>query len=175
MKKLDNFKEVWRYIKNDTRKWWDLVIKKKAKIKNISNEMRKQNNRCTQYPLFVIVDTVLRAAPYGQEDGRERIEETEPDSLCHSCLIRYQQDEDIPNECRDCEPKAFNYYIEVEEPQLEYGVFFTAKACDDCITSNHYHFRKPRSYGIGSYRNYEMQAVQQHLLSLTGNIPSHYS
>lgn len=147
-------------------------------LKEISEEMRKQDHRATQYPMFVIQDKVKIGhteegclGEYSQR--RDSDSGLDYDDLCESCSDLGELE--MPDDCNECDDNAFFYYTEEWQFNLTPGVFFTAKACDEHIRLNHYHYTKhARSYGIGSWRNDEMVLVQQNILKLTGDIPSHY-
>lgn len=122
-----------------------------SELEKIGKEMIRQNNRATQFPLFIIMEDVK---VYGLD----------PD---------WQDCESEENEEGD-----LVYYRMEEQPNLSAGVFFTAKACEDHIRANHYHYNNPRSYGISAWRNYEMQTVMLEIvargLEKGEKIPSHY-
>lgn len=143
-------------------------------IKDIGHEMAKQDNRATQYPMFVVYHMVERAVPDGCGESRRK-EELEEEWLCEDCLKLYHKDKELPDFCYNCDSECF-WNCETElEPDLQAGVFFTAKACQEHIDANHYHYNEPVVYGIGSWRNPEMQAVQKHLLEQAEEtIPNHY-
>ena len=143
-------------------------------IKDIGKEMAKQNNRATQYPMFVVYHEVERAVPDGCGESRRK-PEMDSSLMCDKCCEMEEANENPPDYCPDCDEDCF-WNCEVEpEPDLTPGVFFTAEACQKHIDENHYHYQKPVVYGIGSWRNPEMQLVQKHLLEIAGEkIPSHY-
>lgn len=136
------------------------------KIEDIGVEMAAQSNRHTQFPMFAIQVDVKRYVDSRMGyDGSERSE----DGICDICA---DLDDERPTECDDCE---WVYYQIEQQFELEPGIFFTAKACQEHIDANHYHYSNPKVYGVGAWRNPELQAVQQHLLALAGKeIPNHY-
>lgn len=48
------------------------------------------------------------------------------------------------------------------------NTFFTAKACQEHIDSNHYHYNKPDVYLNSAWRNPEMELVSEFLCNLVG-------
>lgn len=54
----------------------------------------------------------------------------------------------------------FNYAFK------EQNCFFTAKACDEHIAKNHYHYKEPCSFGNTFWRNPEMQLIANFLVEL---------
>lgn len=147
-----------------------------TELEKIGIEMAKQDNRMTQYPMFVVYHIVERAVPDDQGESRRKDSDYWDSSmLCEECLEKEEANENLPDYCENCDPECFWNCEESLEPDLTPGVFFTAKACQQHIDENHYHYNKPVVYGIGSWRNEEMQLVQKHLIALAGEeIPSHY-
>lgn len=145
-------------------------------ISDIGKEMVTQSNRSTQYPLFVIqAEKRVWVAPGQDYDERQRAEDLNEFYLCESCEKLHDSEEELPDECEACDEEAFDHFRIEHYYDLAPGVFFTAKACDEHIASNHYHYRNPRSYGISAWRNYEMQEVMRHIIGEhTSEIPSHY-
>lgn len=157
-----------------------------------SRLMREQDNRGTQYPLFIIqqeVETVtgdgrgdrtiywnggdqtsMTDEQYEILDGAE--DEVEPDETTLKVLEEVGLDEVSDFDSNDWER------LEVKDEFVfadNAGFFFTEKACHDHIEANKYHYNKPRSYVISAWRNPEMVATMHMILKLTGEeIPSHY-
>ena len=46
-------------------------------------------------------------------DGKERPEEPEYSELCADCQKKYDDDEDIPEECDYCSEENFSHYREI--------------------------------------------------------------
>lgn len=134
------------------------------KIDELGEKMNKQNNRLTQYPLFVI--QVDKQVPTGDNYADEYVylngdsEEIDEKDVCESCKsICYNNDTDCENE--DCECESVCAVSNVEEFDLTAGVFFTAEACEEHIRLNNHHYNNPKSYGIGAWRNDEMVNVMK--------------
>lgn len=147
------------------------------KIEQIGKEMVKQNNRATQYVMFAVeVDVEVPAYWRGDAECVERTEEVDSDLLCDSCAKTYDDEGELVDYCEHCDENAFVYYNIERRLEIEScGVFFTTAACQKHIDENHYHYNNPKVYGIGSWRNPEMQLVQKHLIELAGEkIPNHY-
>jgi len=145
-------------------------------LEELAKEMHSQNNRSTQYPMFCIQETVKDHVPSECADGKSRIEDSDGD-LCKECSSKYEDDGDIPDDCDDCDDECFWHWR--KEDKLSAGdtcTFFTAKACEEHIASNNYHYSKPVSFGVCAWRNYEMQNVMKFILSNFGKkeIPSQY-
>lgn len=151
----------------------------------IGAKMAEQNNRSTQYPMFVIMTDKKIYMPHSYAwdyDGKERLDdeyqEIDVKDLCKKCAELYNEDFDysvLPDDCEDCDPEAFKWYKKEEQIEQLPGVFFTAEAAQRHIDENHYHYNNPRVYGIGAWRNEEMQTVQRLLIGLAlKDLPSHY-
>lgn len=145
-------------------------------INEIGKEMIKQDNRLTQYPMFAVYHMVERAVPDGQgESRRVDLDWIDAGDMCESCNRMMDEGKDLPDSCEECSPNCFFNFEKNLEPDLRAGVFFTAKACQEHIDANHYHYNEPVVYGIGCWRNEEMPIVQRHLIELAGEkVPSHY-
>ena len=146
------------------------------KIKEIGQEMVKQDNRMTQYVMFVVWDRKERIVPDGFGETRRKNNEDSGSGLCRSCLEKYKNEEELEDWCDDCDQDCFYEATNEFEPDLTAGVFFTAKACQEHIDENRHHYGPDvTTYGISCWRNPEMQAVQKHLIEGSGNkVPNHY-
>ncbi len=139
-------------------------------LKNTSEQMRKQNNRGTQYPLFVIQDKIK---VYGASDWKDEMERnSDSDQHCEDCSKIAEEKGELPDTCEedDCGDDCFNHYSWEWQFDLRAGVFFTEEACNNHIKQNDYHYHKDvRSYVAGAWRNEEMVAVMQSVLKLTAD------
>lgn len=134
-------------------------------LKKIGKEMNAQDNRLTQFPLFVVQEKVRKYVSYSDDyECIERKSDFEFNDLCEACQELFEKGETLPETCEDCPTACFDYYNFEWEFDLKSGVFFTAKACEEHIAQNHYHYNtEVRSYAIGAWRNPEMQSVMQAL------------
>lgn len=144
--------------------------------KTIGAEMSTQNNRGGQYPMYVIQTDERRwVESSGDWDERERVEDLDHDALCTSCRGLMDMDTELPEDCDDCDWEAFTHFKLEDQFELMPGIFFTEKAAQKHIDENHYHYYNPRVYGVGAWRNPELIAVQQYLITTSGSdLPSHY-
>ena len=137
------------------------------KLLEISNEMRTQDNRSTRNVMFVVQSNRFVPKPDGcgditvYVDGDDIVTEEEKEK-------RIKDGDNVED---DFTKRSGSHEYVTEQ---DCGVFFTAKACREHIESNHHHYSEPRVYGIPSWRNPEMIAVQHYILSLTGEIPESY-
>lgn len=147
-------------------------------LKAIGSEMVQQNNRATENVMFVIeVDKKVWVTAGEDYDERERVEDTNEFMLCESCAKDFEESggERPLESCEQCDEECFNHYRIERTFDLRAGVFLTAKACNEHIQANAYHYDNPKSFGISAWRNPEMQAVMQMLIFLSGNdVPSQY-
>lgn len=150
-------------------------------MQTLAQEMANQDNRGTQYPIFIVVED---RKVYGMDRdyrdcGKERKEMDfiETEDLCDKCEKIYLETNELPEECENynCEDSFVYYVIEKDVPNMRAGFFFTAKACEDHIAANHYHYQEPESYCISAWRNPEMVMVMQSIFNQAGlTIPPHY-
>lgn len=147
----------------------------KKYLLELSKKMNSQDNRATQFPMFVIKQKVK---VYGREeccDELERKEEQDDDEMCETCSEKYEEGTDLLDNCQDCDPRCFIEFNWEDETVEDAGSFFTAEAAQDHIDRNAYHYNKPFTYGIPSWRNPEMQIVLKIISSLeTGEARSCY-
>jgi hypothetical protein len=161
-------------------------------LTEMSNLMRTQNNRGTQYPLFIIQemqdiitgedrgDRVIYFNSGDQKDITieqfEALEQAQEDD-CSDEEIEQLLEEVGMDGLGDFDSSEWER-LEVKQEWVhrdDAGVFFTEKACNDHIAANSHHYRIVRSYVISAWRNPEMQEVMKMILKLTGDeIPSHY-
>lgn len=160
-------------------------------VKATAAEMLTQSNRSTQYPLFVVQVDEKRYVNYLDDwEHKERSNYDGVDmadyrkTLCARCRNRYDEKGEVPEKClseningaSECDDEAYFYYNIVDAFDLMAGAFFTAKACDDHIKENHYHYNNGRSYGVGAWRNPEMQAVMRTIIKVDGaEVPNYYA
>ena len=135
----------------------------------IGKKMNAQDNRSTQLPLFIVVaDEKIRCADGDGE--RQRIHEDgwDPNQMCSYCQERWQLNEEVPEDCEDCNDNMFHWYqIEKHVPQLDHGVFLTGEECNDYIKRRSYAMKdKAVSYAISAWRSDEMSKVLEFLSAL---------
>lgn len=136
----------------------------------LGKKMNKQDNRSTAHVLFMVEEEKKICVDYswGSHDLVERKEEYNTDDMCDSCQDKLEKDEEVPEDCSECSSECFNFYSLERQTVDTAGVFFTAEACEEHIRLNHYHYRKPKSYGVSAWRNDEMQEIQK-ILSILGS------
>jgi len=142
-------------------------------------EMNKQNNRCTQFPVFVVMHKVkvYGDSSYCSEVERKNREDYNAEEvLCDKCQKLFDKDKKLPDYCEECGSDGFSWFNWEDKIEDGCGVFLTAKAAQRHIDENYYHYYKPFTYGISCWRNPEMQKVLEILSKLGGNgeALSHY-
>lgn len=145
-----------------------------ANLSEIADEMKSQDNAMTQNPIWIVVETTKEYVAYEWDwDGKERPDPDYMDNdfesgLCETCRTKWNDEEDIPDNCNNCDYDTFVYFkINNEVPNLRAGMFLTRKACLNHIEANSYHYNNGRPYAIAIWRNPEMMAVLNMVLNST--------
>lgn len=143
-------------------------------LSKLVETLATQDNRSTQYPLFVIQ---VQEKVYGDSSWcteKERNGDNDGE-LCEACTQLDEDGEELPDDCQKCDRDCFNWFNWKDDYDLNAGVFLTAEACERHIKMNHYHYCEPKSFGISAWRNPEMQDLIKILFTIMGKeIPSHY-
>jgi len=137
-------------------------------ITEIAAAMLEQDNRGTQYPLFVVRHTTKVFVEGADYDGEQRKDGDLLDitTLCTSCLALREEGEVLPDECGECHIEAYDYYKNKAVIDTRAGYFFTEQACEQHILQNNYHYEKDaHSYVVSAWRNPELVAVMQNILT----------
>lgn len=152
-------------------------------VRDLGVIMASQNNRGTQYPLYAVqVDkkVYMPHAAGWDYDGYERkdpdVEHVDDWYLCTDCQEKREKGKQLPDECDDCSPECFNWYMLEAELDMQPGLFLTELGCQNHIDANSYHYQNPRVYAVSAWRNYEMQAVMRQVIKAgDAEVPSHYA
>ena len=136
-------------------------------LKEISDNIRKQSNDCTNLPMFVVQ---TRRRIYGMDtDYSEEIAwlyadeavEVDADTAKHLEEM-YQTNHEINGDlCLDDYTRTA--YIDVWEMAT---VCFTRKGAEDYIKANGHNLNEPRIYVESGYRNVEFETIRKFLLNL---------
>jgi hypothetical protein len=143
-------------------------------INDIKKELLTQDNRITHQPMFIVMEKKEYPTTSDYSYDLSYYVNTDGDNL--GTTIKEAKDCLIEEECIDNPDKI--YSMSDDELQEKYGVrevfifeidvfvqaFFTAKSAKNYIKSNNHNLRKPFFYTKGTYRNYEMQAIRNHLM-----------
>ena len=134
------------------------------KLKEMSRLMKAQDNRCTADPFFVVQE---KRRTYGiRTDYTDNIEWIDDDEclpveskLARKLEKKYQVDSDES-------PQGYRRVGHREEWHYVQG-FFTEAAADRYIKENGHNHHELRVYVEGLFRNHEMIALRNWILSLT--------
>lgn len=127
----------------------------------IGNNLRTQDNRCTDQPLWVVFK---KRRIYGIDsdycDDRAWIdaEGKEADEKEADILDRWAARGDV-----DESKWRRTGYIDID---VFVTACFTEQGCKDYIAANGHNLNQPHIYADGSYRNREYRAVRDFLMSL---------
>ncbi len=150
------------------------MIKNMEKIKEIGKKMIAQNNRATQYPLFLIQTKERTTTHEDFADDWAWLDEEGGELDKEKICDEHREGDEEMEPCAAC---GYSKSYPVKEDwqfDLRAGVFFTEEACKEHIRLNHYHYNEPRVYCIGAWRNDEMQSIMQHMCELAGKVPNFY-
>lgn len=152
-------------------------------LMNLSKELNTQDHRGTRMPYFFQIqeskETVTgegmgesvwvcdgEICIRTEEDVKVAIFEykgwsvdSEDDIEEYNCLDDFEK--------RDILKKNYQEFS-VEITQTLSNAFFTAKACEEHIKANNYHYQQPVSYLNHAFRNPEMELVSKFLCELSG-------
>jgi hypothetical protein len=162
-------------------------------LSDIVDQMIKQDNRATQYPLFYVYekqelwvdgdDSATRLMfvncegdevdeiDFNDKELWKKVDgEWETDWHCD------ETDETIDQlEACDKFDLRLIHVREEDVPVVNVGPFFTEEAAEAHIKFNSYHYRKPFTYVNSAWRNYELQELMKIMFTMMGKeIPSCY-
>ena len=137
---------------------------------DLSNRLHTQDNRATSDPIFCI----YQLERFYTEDGNHTQyicdgEEIDEDFVKAS-IAQYRKDHPELNLCDESVIEELGYRIaryDFKEVPVSGQCYFSEKAAQEHIDSNHYHYNKPFVYAESAWRNYEWQKIRGIILSLT--------
>lgn len=152
-------------------------------IKNLSHEMKTQDNRCTAQPYGLILlqeDEEIRPEGYGNDimarfddesyyDFDELMEYVEEYYGSDNEYVVEMKDEDISNfyemqtsyEAEKLDIEVFNIERVDVPRKMQSNFFMTEKAYHDYIRRDGHNLNKPKSFGIHLTRNSEMEKLYE--------------
>lgn len=155
----------------------DHILCETVDFQKLAEEIVTQDNRGTQFPLFVVCIKRKVLTRDGHEDDfiltDEEGQEMDEESLCDDCV----GEDELRTPCVTCGFYQRLPVKEQEEFDLRSGVFLTAAACDWHINVNKHHYEglSAHSYAVSAWRNEEIQAVIQLIITSAGKeIPNWY-
>lgn len=145
-------------------------------LRNLSKELKTQDNRITANPVFCVYEKKIVFVPddcgdhinwfdnegsiLSKKDIKKIIKEYLKDNKDSSIL----DEEDILEEL---EYRKASYNI--EDVKVSGQSYFTEKAAQKHIDQNHYHYKEPFVFAESAWRNYEFQKLREIILNLTNN------
>jgi hypothetical protein len=148
-------------------------------LMNLSNELNTQNHRCTRMPYFFQVQTKEQiSVPEGcgteawHCDGSMIETDAEIEEAVseykewdkHTTKFGFLEDYEIEEILENAGYNKINYNYESKYQ----NTFFTAKACEEHIELNDYHYNEPICYLNHAWRNPEMELVSKFLCEISG-------
>lgn len=153
-----------------------------TKLIELATEMTTQDMRITKMPHMFQIQTREKDIDWGMngdykiylDDDFDEFEANNEEDLMEIVKLHCASDDiDIPE---------FEMEYEIEEWIQDKGykecsyswryvyqnTFFTAKACQEHIKLNHYHYNDPKDYLNCAWRNPEMELVSEFLCNLVG-------
>lgn len=162
-------------------------MKHLEKLKDISKEMKVQDNRLSSYPYFIVYDR--RSIPMNPDyspitsnagdNGRTIYVHTELEDSEFDSVEELIEDGKASGYFESAEYEAIEQFKEeireiyVQDIDVLKGVFLTEKAAKDFIDSQAHHLDRPYIYGESFYDNDEMRTVSEAIASLTPEVPPH--
>ncbi|VVO63866.1 hypothetical protein PS870_00927 [Pseudomonas fluorescens] len=134
-----------------------------AGLSYIGQLIHSQDNRCTDQPLFAVMEK--RSLPTLDTHDHDRIDwvETESGDYCLADEVKARRLEALHRGGRDT-PGWERYAM--KDIDVFVTACFTEQGCKDFLLRDGHNHRSPFIYAFGSYRNGEYQAVRNWLKSL---------
>jgi hypothetical protein len=141
----------------------DQLKAKLAELESIGELINSQDNRCTDQPMFAVMEK--RGILTLDTHDHDRIEwvETESGDYCEADETKARRLEALHQGHRDT-PGWERYAI--KDVDVFVTACFTEQGCKDFLARDGHNHRRPFIYAFGSYRNGEYQAVRNWLKSL---------
>jgi len=141
----------------------DQLKAKLAELEAIGELINSQDNRCTDQPMFAVMEK--RGILTLDTHDHDRIEwvETESGDYCEADETKARRLEALHQGHRDT-PGWERYAI--KDVDVFVTACFTEQGCKDFLARDGHNHRKPFIYAFGSYRNGEYQTVRNWLKSL---------
>lgn len=134
-----------------------------AELLRVGELLRTQDNRCTDQPLFAVMDKREIAVPKDHHHDRVAWIETKSGDYREADPEKVKKLEAMRRSGR--RPRGWERHC-----MLEVDVFvtacFTEQGCKDFLARDGHNHRKPFIYAFGSHRNHEYRAVRDFLATL---------
>lgn len=166
-------------------------------LKKMSENMGKQNNRCTRLPLFCVAEYYKKVVPEDcggdewdavDEEGNVIFDNSDDlrkwwsnkKEILDTYDITEEQYNDVAEErdyfLKDEIVSLLNLRIipyEKDRRLINGQVYFTEEECERHIKLNHYHYHEPHSYVVGAWRNIEMETLLDVVHSISNEGKAH--
>lgn len=141
----------------------DVLEAQLSKLSAIGSLIRSQDNRCTDQPMFAVMEK--RSLPTLDTHDHDRIDwvETETGDYCLADETKARRLEALHQGYR--ETPGWERYA-MKDIDVFVTACFTEQGCKDFLARDGHNHRSPFIYAFGSYRNGEYQAVREFLKSL---------
>lgn len=141
----------------------DLFAPAGDELRAIGERIRTQDNRCTDQPMFVVLEK--REIVTHEDYDHDRIVwfETKSGDYNEASEVQVRRLEALRMGGRDT--PGWNR-VAVKEIDMFVTTCFTEQGCRDFLARDGHNHRKPFVYAYGSYRNAEYQAVRNFLAAL---------
>jgi hypothetical protein len=157
------------------------------KLMSIANDMTTQDPRGTRGPHIFVIREFVKDYDWGLNGDERCLVDSDGDYFSiekFDDFLEYLDDRSVEYDKETAREmwEDFSYDLDefIEENKLslsritynwvpkDHNAFFTERACEDHIKSNHYHYNKPMSYLKHGWRNPEMETIQEFLCGLVG-------
>lgn len=132
-------------------------------LAGIGEQIRTQDNRATDKPLFAVMEKREIVAHEDYDHDRICWHETKSGEYCEATETQARRLEALHDDCRDTPGWE---RLAVKEIDVFVTACFTEQGCKDFLARDGHNHRKPFIYAYGSYRNAEYQAVRNYLAAL---------
>ncbi|MBI0520403.1 hypothetical protein F6Q07_20080 [Pectobacterium parmentieri] len=135
------------------------VVKLPKELHDIGNNIRAQDNRITDQPMFVVFEK--REIIGSDEHSPSRVVWTREGEEVSE--LRSKRLEALHHDGRDT--RGYDRYA-MQEIDVFVTACFTEQGCKDFLRRDGHNHRLPYIYACGSYRNHEYQAVRNFLAGI---------
>ncbi len=132
-------------------------------LQAIGARIRTQDNRCTDQPMFVVLEKREIVTREGYDHDRIVWFETKSGDYNEASEVQVRRLEALRMGGRETPGWE---RIAVKEIDMFVTTCFTEQGCRDFLARDGHNHRKPFIYAYGSYRNAEYQAVRNFLAAL---------
>lgn len=136
---------------------------KLAELEGIGELINSQDNRCTDQPIFAVMEKRGMITLDTHDHDRLEWVETTSGEYCEADETKARRLEALYEGGRD--PEGWERYA-IKDVDVFVTACFTEQGCKDFLARDGHNHRRPFIYAFGSYRNGEYQQVRNWLKSL---------